>query len=100
MPRCNLKLSEFEDLDWWFDRESPAFEDLDWPLLCKFFFLADYLQALWAQKPLLRALVSKRDKDRCTTFTYTSYIRKYSARFTSATIMDRVGYTIHNTRDF
>jgi hypothetical protein len=33
-------------------------------LLCKFFFLTDYLQASWAQKPLLQALVSKRDKNR------------------------------------
>jgi hypothetical protein len=60
----NLKLSEFKDLDWWFDRESLALEDLDWPLLCKFFFLTDYLQASWAQKPLLQALASKRDKNR------------------------------------
>ena len=59
-----LKLSEFKDLDWLFDCESPVFEDLDWPLLCKFFFLTDYLQASWAQKPLLQALVSKRDKSR------------------------------------
>jgi hypothetical protein len=60
----NLELSEFEDLDWPFDRRSPVFEDLDWPLLCKFFFLTDYLQASSAQKPLLQALASKRDKNR------------------------------------
>jgi hypothetical protein len=60
----NLKLSEFKDLDWLFDCESPVFEDLDWPLLCKFFFLTDYLQASWAQKPLLQALASKRNKNR------------------------------------
>lgn len=35
-----------------------------------------------------------------TTFAHTSYIRKYLARFTSAAIMDRLGYTIRNTRDF
>lgn len=60
----NLKLSEFKDLDWPFDRRPPVFEDLDWPLLCKFFFLTDYLQALSAQKPLLQALASKLDKNR------------------------------------
>ena len=35
----NLKLSEFKELDWLFDYGSPVFEGLDWPLLCKFFFL-------------------------------------------------------------
>ena len=49
----NLNLSRLKDREWCFDFGSPGFEDLDWPLLCKFFFLTDYLQASWAQKPLL-----------------------------------------------
>jgi hypothetical protein len=60
----NLQASKFEDLDWPFNRRPSVFEDLDWPLLCKVFFLSEYLQASSLQKPLLQALVFKRDKSR------------------------------------
>jgi hypothetical protein len=39
----NPELSEFEYLDWPLNCRSPVFEDLDWTLLYKFFFLTNYL---------------------------------------------------------
>jgi BTB/POZ domain len=49
---------------WLSNRGESVFEDLDLALLCKVFFLMDYLQVSSVQQPLLRALVFKRDKTR------------------------------------
>jgi hypothetical protein len=92
-----LKLSEFKELDLLFDCESPVRGP----------GLAIALQVLLSHGLSSGVVGSKTassgsslqtgQESSRTTFTHTSYIRKYPARFTSATIMDRLGYTIHNT---
>ncbi len=49
---------------WLSNRGESVFDDLDLVLLCKVFFLMDYLQVLSVQQLLLRDLVFKCDKTR------------------------------------
>jgi hypothetical protein len=56
-------------------RES-VFKDLDLALLCKVFFLMDYLQVSSVQQPLLHALVFKCDKTRNIPLLLISFIYK------------------------
>jgi hypothetical protein len=73
-----VAISEFKDLDLPFDRRSPVFEGPGLAITMQ----VPFSHGLSSGSSLQTGQESSR-----TTFTHTSYIRKYPAQFTSVTIM-------------